>query len=114
MTQEQPQQAQQPPEQKPVLKPPPSWYAAMYARAKAHSPHMRRNTLERSVIGTWLRYPNNIKQRLVDRYDGVSPSLGQVDLPCPRCLQLNPVLHNKLFVRCSRCGVQLMKVKLLK
>ena len=113
-----------------ATRPPKLWFSLMVQRAKDTYPRNRNETKEhwekdiaRIVGGIWKKATQQTRDKIMLAYakDEKNPAMpvipntaNPVGLKCPLCGESNPVSKPNVYLKCKRCGRQLISVKVVR
>lgn len=104
------------------------WFDLMLKRAKDSYPRNKNETKEhwekdiaRIVGGIWSKATPQTKEKILAAYaSDKNPVVSNITIPnstglkCPLCGESNPVEKPNIYVKCRKCGRQLISVRVVR
>ena len=87
--------------------------ASGYPKRKEEDTKTWKNKVSRAVASMWNNLPTDAKKGVIQRHSAAKyPALGM--LACPKCGTPNPVTKEHMHLRCKRCKLPLVSVRVKK
>jgi len=103
-------------------RPPAEWWEKMwhknardYPRYKNESVSHWQTAISKITGGIWWKkYTPETREKLIKLYDSkkkLMTSSNPVMIPCPSCGSINSVSRSGIYIKCQKCGKNLVSVK---